>query len=190
MFDFFRKHMRLMQFALMLPILPSFVFFGIQGYSRFGQGGNATVATVAGQTITQAELDAAHREQVERLRRQMPNVDAKLLTPEMQQRTLDEMVRDRVTPRRRRAAQPRDHRRPAAACSSTTRGSPSCATRTAASTRRRWRSRACRPEMFAQRLAQDLSRRQVLFGVTGTTLAPTGGERGGDGRAAAAARCR
>ena len=61
MFDFFRKHMRVMQFALVLLILPSFVFFGIHGYSRMGEGGNATVAKVAGQNITQAELDAALR---------------------------------------------------------------------------------------------------------------------------------
>ena len=98
MFDFFRKHMRAMQFVLVLLILPSFVFFGIQGYSRMGEGGNATVAKVAGQSVTQAELDAAHRDQIERFRRQMPAVDAKLLdTPEMKRRTLDDLVRDRVT---------------------------------------------------------------------------------------------
>ena len=34
MFDFFRKHTRVLQFLLVLLIFPSFVFFGIQGYSR------------------------------------------------------------------------------------------------------------------------------------------------------------
>ena len=48
MFDFFRKHTRVMQFVLVLLIFPSFVFFGIQGYSRFGDGGDATVAKVDG----------------------------------------------------------------------------------------------------------------------------------------------
>ena len=97
MFDFFRKHMRVLQFVLVLLIFPSFVFFGIQGYSRFTEGGNTTVAKVDGQPVTQAEWDAAHRDQVERLRRQMPNADARLLdSPEMRRRTLDEVVRDRV----------------------------------------------------------------------------------------------
>ena len=50
----------LLQFLLVLLIFPSFVFFGIQGYSRFTGGDNATVAKVAGQTITQAEWDSAH----------------------------------------------------------------------------------------------------------------------------------
>ena len=35
MFDFVRKHTRLLQFVLVLLIFPSFVFFGIQGYSQF-----------------------------------------------------------------------------------------------------------------------------------------------------------
>ena len=35
MFDFVRKHNRILQFVLFLLIFPSFVFFGIQGYSRF-----------------------------------------------------------------------------------------------------------------------------------------------------------
>jgi peptidyl-prolyl cis-trans isomerase D len=97
MFDFVRTHTRLFQFILVLLIFPSFVFFGIQGYSRFTEGGNAVVAEVAGRDITRAEWDAAHRDQVERVRRQMPGVDAKLLdSPMMRQQTLDTLVRERV----------------------------------------------------------------------------------------------
>jgi peptidyl-prolyl cis-trans isomerase D len=48
MFDFVRTHTRLFQFILVLLIFPSFVFFGIQGYSRFTAGEHATVAKVAG----------------------------------------------------------------------------------------------------------------------------------------------
>ena len=55
MFEFVRKHTRLLQFVLVLLIFPSFVFFGIQGYSRFTGGENATVAKVDGHKITQAE---------------------------------------------------------------------------------------------------------------------------------------
>ena len=97
MFDFFRRHTRALQFVLVLLVFPSFVFFGIQGYSRFTEGGNTTVATVAGHNITQAEWDLAHRNQVERARREMPGVDAKLFdTPQMRQQTLEMLIRDRV----------------------------------------------------------------------------------------------
>ncbi|HEY1394309.1 MAG TPA: SurA N-terminal domain-containing protein, partial [Methylibium sp.] len=38
MFDFVRQHNRILQFVLVLLIFPSFVFFGIQGYTRFREG--------------------------------------------------------------------------------------------------------------------------------------------------------
>ncbi len=96
MFDFVRKHTRVMQFLLFLLIFPSFVLFGLEGYNRFREGG-AAVATVDGQDITQAEWDAAHRSQVERMRSSMPNVDVKLFdTPEAKYSTLERLVRDRL----------------------------------------------------------------------------------------------
>ena len=96
MFDFVRKHTRVMQFLLFLLIFPSFVLFGLEGYNRFKEGG-ATVATVDGHDITQAEWDAAHRSQVERMRSSMPNVDVKLFdTPEAKYSTLERLVRDRL----------------------------------------------------------------------------------------------
>jgi peptidyl-prolyl cis-trans isomerase D len=96
MFDFVRKHTRVMQFLLFLLIFPSFVLFGLEGYNSFREGG-ATVASVDGQAITQAEWDAAHRSQVERMRSSMPNVDVKLFdTPEAKYSTLERLVRDRL----------------------------------------------------------------------------------------------
>lgn len=173
MFDFFRKHMRVMQFALVLLILPSFVFFGIQGYSRMGEGGNATLAKVGGQTITQAEFDNAHRDQIERARRQMPTLDAKLFdSPEMKQRTLDDLVRDRVTLlaadqlnlgttddrlRRLFASDPQFAflRNPDGSVN-----------------KEALAQQGMSSEQFAQRLGQDIAKRQVLLGVAGTSLAP------------------
>ena len=38
MFEFVRTHTRLLQFMLLILILPSFVVFGIQGYSKFTHG--------------------------------------------------------------------------------------------------------------------------------------------------------
>ena len=96
MFDFVRKHTRIMQFLLFLLIFPSFVLFGLEGYNRYREGG-AAVASVDGHAITQAEWDAAHRSQVERMRSSMPTVDVKLFdTPEAKYSTLERMVRDRL----------------------------------------------------------------------------------------------
>jgi peptidyl-prolyl cis-trans isomerase D len=97
MFEFFRSHTRLLQFLLLILILPSFVVFGIQGYSSFTSGGNLTVAKVAGQAITQAEWDASHLQQTQRARQQMPNIDPKLLdSPQAHAETLDALIRERV----------------------------------------------------------------------------------------------
>ena len=97
MFDFVRTHTRLFQGILVLLIFPSFVFFGVQGYSSFTERASAKVATVDGRDITQAEWDNAQQRNIERLRQQMPNVDVKLLdTPEVRRDTLDGIVRERV----------------------------------------------------------------------------------------------
>jgi peptidyl-prolyl cis-trans isomerase D len=82
---------------IVLLIIPSFVFFGIDGYQRMNDGANATVAEVAGQKITQAEWDLAHRRSVESMRQRMPDVDAALLdTPQFKREALDQLVRERV----------------------------------------------------------------------------------------------
>jgi peptidyl-prolyl cis-trans isomerase D len=97
MFEFVRTHTKLLQFLLVLLIFPSFIFFGIQGYSRFTEGGQATVAKVDGNAITQVEWDQAHQRQVEEMRRQRPGLDARLFdSPEFRASTLDELVRERV----------------------------------------------------------------------------------------------
>lgn len=97
MFDFIRTHRRLMQFVLLLFIVPSFVFFGLEGYTRFNEGGNA-VAKVAGNSITQQELDAAQREQMERFRQMFgAQFDPKMLdTPEAKRDILEGLIAQRV----------------------------------------------------------------------------------------------
>jgi peptidyl-prolyl cis-trans isomerase D len=97
MFDFFRKHTWLLQIVLGFVVL-AFVGGGVyQGYGSFMNDDNTTVAKVDGKKITRSEWDLAQRDQLERIRRQMPNVDAKLFdTPEMKRQSLDAVVRDRV----------------------------------------------------------------------------------------------
>ncbi len=97
MFDFVRNHNKLFFFVLVLLIFPSFVFFGLQGYTGMSEGANATVATVDGRKITQAEWDAANRQQVEQIQRSVPGVDPKLLdSPEIKREALERLVRERV----------------------------------------------------------------------------------------------
>ncbi|MDH0863874.1 peptidylprolyl isomerase [Mitsuaria sp. GD03876] len=97
MFDFVRKHTRLFQFLLLILILPSFVLLGVEGYSRFMDGSNATVATVDGRKITQAEWDQAQRQQVERMREQAPTMDPKMFeSPEVRKDVLENLLRERV----------------------------------------------------------------------------------------------
>ncbi|HYF16529.1 MAG TPA: SurA N-terminal domain-containing protein [Ramlibacter sp.] len=96
MFDFVRKHNRVMQVVLFLLIVPSFVLFGLEGYNRFQERG-PTVAKVDGQSITQSQWDQEHRQEVERMRQQMPNLDAKFLdSPQARYGTLERIIRDRV----------------------------------------------------------------------------------------------
>ncbi|MEO8805405.1 MAG: SurA N-terminal domain-containing protein [Burkholderiaceae bacterium] len=175
MFEFFRKHTRVLQFLLVLLIFPSFVFFGIQGYSGFTGDANASVAKVAGHNITRTEWDNAQREQIERVRRQMPNVDPKLFdTPEMKLQSLDGLVRERVMlvaadklnlittdDRLQRVfsadAQFAFMRNPDGSINKDVLSAQGMSS-----------------EVFAQRLRQDLTLRQVMLGVSGTAFAPVG----------------
>lgn len=97
MFDFVRKHTRLFQFILLILILPSFVLLGVEGYSRFMDGSNASVASVDGHKITQSEWDQAQRQQVDQMRQQAPTMDPKLFdSPEMRKGVLENLLRERV----------------------------------------------------------------------------------------------
>ncbi|MDZ7813188.1 MAG: SurA N-terminal domain-containing protein, partial [Ideonella sp.] len=97
MFDFVRDNKRGMMFLLTALLFVSFTFVGVQGYTSFMDPANQAVAEVAGGEVSQSEWDAAHRQQIERIRQQMPNVDVKMFdTPEMKRSTLDGLVRERV----------------------------------------------------------------------------------------------
>jgi peptidyl-prolyl cis-trans isomerase D len=67
MFDFIRNHQRWMQVILLILIVPSFVFFGVQGYSSF-MSSEPELATVDGKGITLGEFNNARRAQLEQYR--------------------------------------------------------------------------------------------------------------------------
>ena len=94
MFEYIRTHQRLLQFLLLLIIFPSFAFFGIESYTRSQAAAGAAVATVAGQQVMQAELDAALRDQLDKFRQSYgAQFDPKLMnTPEVKQNVLDELI--------------------------------------------------------------------------------------------------
>ena len=175
MFDFFRKHTRVLQFLLVLLIFPSFVFFGIQGYSGFSGNENDTVAKVAGNKITRAEWEAAQRDQIERVRRQMPNVDAKLFdTPEMKRQSLDAVVRERVMQAAAEklnlsVSDDRLQRLFATDPQFAFLRNPDGSVNKDALA-----AQGMSSEMFARRLRLDLSQRQVALGLAASVFAPVG----------------
>ncbi len=175
MFDFFRKRMRLFMFALVVLIVPSFVFLGLEGYQGIGEGAKQSVAKVAGHTITQAEWDESHREQVERIRRQSPDIDPKLFdTPEAKQQTLEVLIRQRVmlataeqlhlstTDGRLQRLFSTD---PQFAAIRNPDGSVN---------KDLLAAQGLSSDEFARRLRQDLSVNQVLLGVSGTGIVSNG----------------
>jgi peptidyl-prolyl cis-trans isomerase D len=97
MFDFIRNHQRLMQFLLLLLILPSFVLVGVSQYEKRG-GGSDGVASVDGRAITQQEWESAQRRQIEQARAMMgAQFDQKVFdTPEAKQDVLDGLVAERA----------------------------------------------------------------------------------------------
>jgi len=96
MFDSIRNNSKILMGLLFLLVIPSFVLFGVEGYSQFEDKGTV-VARVDGQKITQSEWDAAHQQEVDRIRASVPNIDPKMLdSAEARYATLDKMVNDRL----------------------------------------------------------------------------------------------
>ncbi len=173
MFEFLRRHTKLLQLLLLVLILPSFVVFGIQGYSKFNDSGRLDVAKVDGQAVTQAEWDQAHQQQVERIRRESPGVDAKLFdTAAARADTLEALVRERVLLAATRAAHLTvpDERLQRLFVSD-----PQFATLRNADgsvNKELLAAQGMSSEIFVARLRQDLAVQQVTRGVTDSAVAP------------------
>lgn len=96
MFEFVRTHQRLMQFILLLFIVPSFALFGVSSY--FGTGNVDAVAQVGGDTISQLEFDDALRNQMNQMRQQFgAQFDESLFnTPQVKEMVLNKLITQRV----------------------------------------------------------------------------------------------
>jgi len=97
MFDFIRTHRRWMQFILLILILPSFVFVGVQGYASFIDK-EPEVAVVGGESISRQEFDWALRNQLEQYRAMLGGqFDASALdTAELRTALLNRLIDQRV----------------------------------------------------------------------------------------------
>ena len=176
MFDFVRKHTKIMMGVMFLLIIPSFVMFGIQGYNRMSEGGEV-VAKVAGQEIKQMEWDAVHKNEVQRVLASQPTLDPKLLdSAEAKYATLEKIVRDRVLA----AAADKSHLVTSdSRLARSLESDPSIAalrkpdgTLDVERYRQLVGAQGLTPEMFEARVRNDLSTRQVVAGVIGTSFAP------------------
>lgn len=96
MFDIFRNHTKILMVLLFLLVIPAFVLFGVDGYQQSKQS-STVVAKVGSVEISQAQWDAAHKNDTDRLRASRPELDIKLLdSPQARYATLERLVRDTV----------------------------------------------------------------------------------------------
>jgi peptidyl-prolyl cis-trans isomerase D len=170
MFDFIRQHTKIMQFLLFLLIFPSFVLFGIDGYNRFLDQGE-TVASVDGQKINQPEWDNAHKNEVERMRASMPNLDVKMFdSPMAKFATLEKLVKQKVlsVASDKLNLQVSDQRLASALAADPTIASLKRADGTLDMERYQGllASQGMSPEQFESRMRVDLAMQQVLMGVS------------------------
>ncbi len=176
MFDLVRKHTKILMFLMFLLIIPAFVLVGVDGYSRFSDT-NEAVARVGGRDVTKAEWDFAHKNEVDRIRAQAPQIDAKLLdAPAARFATLERLVRERVLTE----AADKEHLTTSdARLARELQQNPSIAglrKPDGSLDMERYRllvaSQGLTPEGFEARVRRDLSVRQVEAGVVGSVFAP------------------
>lgn len=176
MFEFIRNRSKTLMIVLVLLIVPSFVLLGVDGSTRLTES-SATVATVDGVDIKQAEWDAAHNSELQRLRASVPGFDPKLLdSPEAKYATLERLVRERVlqVAARKSNLVTSDQR-----LARDLQQNPSIAQLRRADgslDMERYKqlvgSQGMTPEMFEARVRNDLSVQQVVQGIAASGFAP------------------
>jgi len=97
MFDFIRSHQRLMQFLLLVFVVPSFALIGVSGYSTYVSGDHDLVK-VGKSAITQQDFDNARANQLRQLEQRNPSgFDPDILDePAVRQELLESLVDRRV----------------------------------------------------------------------------------------------
>ncbi|AJG19212.1 SurA N-terminal domain-containing protein [Cupriavidus basilensis] len=97
MLDFVRNNRRLMLLLLLVLVFPSFVFFGVESYSRFMDSSH-DLAKVDGRAITAQEVDNVVHDQSERMRQMLgTNYDPRQFEgAQARQQVLDQLILQRV----------------------------------------------------------------------------------------------
>ncbi|MEQ1535939.1 MAG: SurA N-terminal domain-containing protein [Burkholderiaceae bacterium] len=172
MFEFFRNHGKPFYAILFSLIILAFAAGGMSGYESMFNGGE-DVAKVDGRKIKQTELDAAYKNELERIRAANPSVDIKLLdTPEAKYATLERLVREQVIGAAARDAhfETSDQR-----LANELQSDPTIASLRQPDgkiDKERYKllvgSQGLTPEMFEARVRSQISARQVFKGIQGS----------------------
>ncbi|QOY92429.1 SurA N-terminal domain-containing protein [Massilia sp. UMI-21] len=174
MFDFVRNNKRVMQGLLLVLIVPSFVFVGVESYQSRGDAA-AGVATVAGQKVTQQEWEEAQRRQIDQARQMMgAQFDQKMFeTPEAKQAILNNLVAERAI----NAEIARTNMTVGDAALAKTIGELQAFRKPDGSFdieqyKAALAAQGMTPAMFDQRLRRDLTVQQLTGAIQGTAFAP------------------
>lgn len=97
MFDFIRSHQRLMQFLLLVFIVPSFALIGVSGYSSYVSGDHDLVK-IGRSAITQQQFDNARSEQLRQMQQMNPGTfDPDIMDdPAVRSALLESLINQRV----------------------------------------------------------------------------------------------
>jgi peptidyl-prolyl cis-trans isomerase D len=171
MFEFFRKYNKIVMGFLFLLIIPSFVLFGVDRYDGDQKG--EKVARVDGHDITRPQWDAQHRNEVDRIRQQMANVDPALLDSDAARyATLERMVRDRVLAAAAEKAHMAVSEERLARLFAEDTGLASFRTADGKFDRERFMlATGSTPEQYEASVRAQLATQQVMLGVSGTAFA-------------------
>jgi peptidyl-prolyl cis-trans isomerase D len=172
MFEFFRSHGKPVYAILFSLIILAFAVSGMSGYESMFNAGE-DVAKVDGRKIKQTDLDAAYKNELERIRAANPTVDIKLLdTPEAKYAALERLVREQVVGAAARDAhfETSDQR-----LANELQSDPTIASLRQPDgkiDKERYKllvgSQGLTPEMFEARVRSQISARQVFKGIQGS----------------------
>ena len=172
MFETIRNHGKPVYAILFALIILAFAVSGMSGYESMFNAGE-DVAKVDGRKIKQTELDAAYKNELERIRAANPSVDIKLLdTPEAKYATLERLVREQVIGAAARDAhfETSDQR-----LANELQSDPTIASLRQPDgkiDKERYKllvgSQGLTPEMFEARVRSQISSRQVFKGIQGS----------------------
>ncbi|MGI4778154.1 MAG: SurA N-terminal domain-containing protein [Janthinobacterium lividum] len=171
MFEFFRRYNKIVMGFLFLLIIPSFVLFGVDRYQGDAKG--EKVARVDGHDITRPEWEAQHRNEVERIRSQMPSVDPAMLDSDAARyATLERVVRDRVLAAAAAKAHMNVSEERLARMFAEDTGLAAFRTPDGKFDRQRFMlATGSTPDQYEASVRAQLATQQVLLGVSGTTFA-------------------